>query len=207
MDTDLPEEVKDLVIHAKNVVIAGLYTAGVYSLFAMVCTLAVVLMSVKRGTWVDMKMQIKVSLLLYLVCLPCFVFYFFYVPMQDARLVSRLAVLGLDMIINTWICLHWLFSSMYLQTASLFRATFQTQNDEEFEKLKKRRDSLQCIQTTGLCIVFVFVIFYAIDYYVEHREYTKMITIGLGFLVPWPMTMCIMSLRSASHISMQSKSI
>ena len=34
-----------------------------------------------------------------------------------------------------------------------------------------------------------------------------MITIGLGFLVPWPMTMCIMSLRSASHISMQSKSI
>ena len=189
-----------------TVIKAGYLSACVCSTFALFCTLTVVVLSVKRGTWKDMKTHIKVSLSLYLVCQPCFALYFFYVPIFG-DLKARPSILGLDLIINSWICLHWLFSSLYLRTASLFRATFQTHNDEEFAKLKQRKKSLLCIQFSGLCIVFLFTCWYIVDFFAEKRTFTELITAGLGFLVPWPITMAILSLISARRISKQTKSI
>ena len=66
---------------------------------------------------------------------------------------------------------------------------------------------MRFIEFTGLGIVVLFTILYVADFYGEDRKVPQLITAGLGFLVPWPITMTIMSLVSARRISKQTKSI
>ena len=153
-----------------------------------------------------MLLSVKLSLLCYILCLPCFTFYF--VQMVDSQVFwSRASICGLAAVINLWCCLHWLFCNLYLQAASLFRLTFQTQSDEEFARLTRRKRWLHLVEVAGLCIFIVFTALFLIYAFEENSDLLLLITIEFSFLVTWPLTMSLMAYLSARHIDKNSRSI
>ena len=47
-----------------------------------------------------------------------------------------------------------MFCYFYLEAASLFKMTFLTHTDDDFERLKKRKRNLLCIRILGYVIIF-----------------------------------------------------
>ena len=62
---------------------------------------------------------------------------------------------------TVWMSLHCQFTAHYLQTACLFRKTFLAQNEEDFNKIKRRKRCLQ-IGELSLYASFSAVVIYLI---------------------------------------------
>ena len=55
---------------------------------------------------------------------------------------------------------HWVFIYFYLEVANLFKMTFLTHSDDDFERLKERRRNLLRIRIVGYVVIFLMSLTY-----------------------------------------------
>ena len=60
-------------------------------------------------------------------------------------------------IIILWTGYHWQFTFFYLELAALFRLTFESHNDADFERVRARKKLLWHIQVGG-CITLLLLL-------------------------------------------------
>ena len=61
-----------------NMVKYGFIGVCIVQIFAEVCTLTVLYQALKRGTLREMRLRVKISLVWYAICLPCYISFFLY---------------------------------------------------------------------------------------------------------------------------------
>ena len=73
---------------------------------------------------------------------------------------------------------HWVFIYFYLEAASLFKMTFLTHSDDDFERLKERRRNLLRIRIVGYVVIFVMSLTYGSFALIGEYESETLWTIG-----------------------------
>ena len=58
--------------------------------------------------------------------------------------------------------MHWQFLYFYLEAASLFKMTFLTHSDDDFERLKQRKRKLHWIRILGYIVIVAMGLIFAI---------------------------------------------
>ena len=61
----------------------------------------------------------------------------------------------LQMLSLWWESMHWQFCYFYLEMACLFKMTFQTHNDADFEKVRARKRKLYWVEAAGYTFLVV----------------------------------------------------
>ena len=109
----------------------------------------VLALSLRSGNFRKMPCQIKFALLYMMVFFPANLAYFF---MEFGELRKKaLELMALQVLL--WDCLHWQFTYYYLETAALFRLTFQSHNDADFARVKRRQRKLHRVQVLGYLVL------------------------------------------------------
>ena len=120
--------------------------------------------------------------------------------------------MSVAIIVNMWFCLHWLYCNMYLQTACLFRGTFQTlsknlDNDQEHRRMKRCEKWLSCVEVFGLCSIGLLTLVYVVvGLSVEGKNYA-ILALDPTFCLVWTIALSFMALTSAYHLDKNTKSI
>mmetsp|Transcript_33634 Transcript_33634/g.44413 ORF Transcript_33634/g.44413 Transcript_33634/m.44413 type:complete len:84 (-) Transcript_33634:69-320(-) len=82
-----------------------------------------------------MPAQVKFTLI-FMAIFFAFMIVFYKVDFGD---LSDMIIEEVSLQMILWACIHWQFTYFYLNTALLFRTTFTTSSDSDFEKVKKRK--------------------------------------------------------------------
>ena len=106
-----------------------------------------------------------------------------------------------------WDCLHWQFTYYYLETAALFRLTFQSHNDADFARVKRRQGKLHRVQALGYLVLVVQFCAYITVVWIGGLSSTDLMAIQSCIQSCVNTTMTVITLMSMYHIDRSSKSV
>ena len=118
------------------------------------CTWVVLVLSIVRGNFRKMPMQVKGTLIFMALFYPCQLgFYLGPWGSLGNRIMDSIALQQ-----SVWTCIHWQFTYFYIELAMLFKLIYQAHCDADIEKVNKRKHKLRWLWASGYVLIALFLI-------------------------------------------------
>ena len=122
--------------------------------FLALSTWLVLIMSMVRGNFKKMPLQVKGTLIFMALIYPSQLsFYLGPWGSQGDRIMDSIALQ-----MSVWTCIHWQFTYFYIELALLFKLIYQAHCDADIEKVNERKRKLKWVWAAGYLVLALFLI-------------------------------------------------
>ena len=178
--------------------------------FVTITAYAIFVKILKQRAFTELPLRVKASLVVYLIYCPLVfalcILIIYRNPSWGIIIYTEPDYKSYVAITFTlWLSQHWQFTAYYMQTACLFRKTFQASSEQDYTKLHKRKRQLTILQISVISLFLVLLVFLLVanNDLKDKTWYLIWFIFSYFFVITLP----IIGVLSTRHIHKHSRSV